>query len=38
MNPIDLDLVKDDLADVVSGFLLQKTQKNPMVIPVLIGV
>jgi len=38
MNPIDLELVKDDLADVVSGFLLQKTQKNPMVIPVLIGV
>ena len=38
MNPIDLELVKYDLADVVSGFLLQKTQKNPMVIPVLIGV
>jgi len=38
MHPIDLELVKDDLADVVSGFLLQKTQKNPMVIPVLIGV
>ncbi len=38
MNPIDLELVKDELADTVSGFLLQKTQKNPMVIPVLIGV
>lgn len=38
MNPIDLELVKDDLTEVVSGFLLQKTQKNPMVIPVLIGV
>jgi len=38
MNPIDLELVKDGLADVVSGFLLQKTQKNPMVIPVLIGI
>lgn len=38
MNPIDLELVKDDLTDVVSGFLLQKTQKNPMVIPVLIGI
>ena len=38
MHPIDLELVKDDLADVVSGFLLHKTQKNPMVIPVLIGV
>ena len=38
MNPIDLELVKDELADTVSSFLLQKTQKNPMVIPVLIGV
>jgi ribonuclease J len=38
MNPIDLDLVKDQLTDVVSGFLMQKTQKSPMVIPVLIGV
>ena len=38
MNPIDLELVKDELADTVSGFLLQKTSKNPMVIPVLIGV
>jgi len=38
MNPIDLELVKDDLTDVVSGFLMQKTQKSPMVIPVLIGI
>lgn len=38
MHPVDLELVKDDLADVVSGFLMQKTQKNPMVIPVLIGI
>ena len=38
MNPIDLDMVKDQLTDVVSGFLMQKTQKTPMVIPVLIGV
>jgi ribonuclease J len=38
MNPIDLDLVKDQLTDVVSSFLMQKTQKTPMVIPVLIGV
>jgi len=38
MNPIDLDLVKDQLTDAVSGFLMQKTQKTPMVIPVLIGV
>lgn len=38
MHPIDLELVKDELADTVSGFLMQKTQKNPMVIPVLIGI
>ncbi|MCA9354264.1 MAG: ribonuclease J, partial [Candidatus Kaiserbacteria bacterium] len=31
MHPIDLELVKDELTDVVSGFLMQKTQKNPMV-------
>lgn len=38
MNPVDLDLVKDELTNVVSGFLMQKTQKTPMVIPVLIGI
>lgn len=38
MNPLDLDYVKDELADTVSGFLMQRTQKSPMVIPVLIGI
>ena len=38
MHPLDLDYVKDQLTDVVSGFLMQKTQKTPMVIPVLIGL
>jgi ribonuclease J len=38
MNPIDLDYVKDELTDTVSSFLMQKTQKSPMVIPVLIGL
>jgi len=38
MNPIDLDMVKDDVTNVVSGFLMQKTNKTPMVIPVLIGI
>jgi ribonuclease J len=37
-HPIDLDIVKDEITDVVSGFLLQKTNKTPMVIPVLIGI
>lgn len=38
MHPIDLDIVKDELSDTVSAFLLQRTHKNPMVIPVLIGL
>lgn len=38
MNPLDLDYVKDELTDTVSQFLMQKTQKSPMVIPVLIGL
>ena len=38
MNPLDLELVKDEVTNVMSQFLLQKTQKNPMVIPVLIGI
>ncbi len=37
-NPIDLDFVKDEITEVVSGFLLQRTNKTPMVIPVLIGL
>lgn len=38
MNPVDLDFVKDRLTDTVSGFLFTRTNKAPMVIPVLIGV
>lgn len=38
MHPLDLDYVKDELTDTVSGFLMQKTSKTPMVIPVLIGI
>jgi ribonuclease J len=38
MNPIDLDYIKKDLTEVLEGYLFQKTQKNPVVIPVLIGV
>lgn len=38
MHPVDLDYVKDQLTDKVTGFLMQKTNKTPMVIPVLIGV
>lgn len=38
MNPIDLDYVKNTLSDTVSGYLFARTNKAPMVIPVLIGV
>ena len=38
MNPIDLEQVKDEVTNTLTTFLLQKTQKTPMVIPVLIGV
>lgn len=38
MHPLDLDFVKNELTDTMSGFLMQKTQKTPMVIPVLIGI
>jgi ribonuclease J len=38
MNPIDLDYVKNNLSDVIAGFLFSKTNKAPMVIPVLIGM
>lgn len=38
MNPIDLDYVKSELADALAGFLFVRTNKAPMVIPVLIGI
>ncbi len=38
MNPLNLDYVKDELTETLSSFLLQKTNKTPMVIPVLIGL
>lgn len=38
MHPINLDYVKEELTEALSAFLLQKTNKTPMVIPVLIGI
>ncbi|OHA18346.1 MAG: hypothetical protein A2664_02550 [Candidatus Taylorbacteria bacterium RIFCSPHIGHO2_01_FULL_46_22b] len=38
MRPIDFEYVKDHVSDNVSRFLMQKTAKRPIVIPVLIGV
>jgi len=38
MNPINVDYVKENITDEVSRFLLQKTAKRPMVIPVILTV
>lgn len=38
MHPINFDFVKDNITDTVSAFLFQKTNKHPIVIPVLLGV
>jgi ribonuclease J len=38
MNPINIDYVKTTVADEVSKFLLQKTAKRPIVIPVLLTI
>ncbi len=37
-NPINIDLVKDAISDAVSHYLLQKTAKRPMVIPVILTI
>lgn len=37
-NPISVDFVKDSITDEVSKFLLQKTAKRPMVIPVILTI
>lgn len=38
MHPINFDIVKDNITDSVSAYLFQKTNKHPIVIPVLLGV
>lgn len=38
MNPINFEYVKKQLVDAVGAFLLQKTNKRPIVIPVILGV
>lgn len=37
-NPINFDILKDNITDNVSRYLFQETAKKPMVIPVVIGV
>lgn len=38
MRPINFDDVKNDLTDTVARFLFERTNKRPIVIPVLLGV
>lgn len=38
MHPINFEFVRGKVTDDVARFLLQKTAKRPMVIPVLLGV
>jgi len=37
-NPIDFEYVKQNISEQVSRFLLQKTNKRPIVIPVVLGL
>jgi len=37
-NPINVDFVKDNITDAVSKYLLTKTAKRPMVIPVILTI
>ena len=38
MNPIDIDMVKNNLTDAVARHLFQETAKRPVVIPVLLTI
>ncbi len=38
MNPINVDFVKENITDTVTKFLMQKTAKRPMVIPVILTI
>jgi len=38
MQPINFDFVKNNVTDAVSRFLFEKTNKRPIVIPVVLGV
>jgi ribonuclease J len=38
MNPINFDYAKNAVTEDVSRFLFQRTAKNPIVIPVILGV
>ena len=37
-NPINFDMIKNELTDTVARFLFEKTNKRPIVIPVVLGL
>lgn len=37
-NPVNFDMVKNNVTDAVAKFLFEKTNKRPIVIPVVLGV
>ena len=37
-NPVNIDFIKDNVTDAVTKFLMQKTAKRPMVIPVILTI
>ena len=37
-GPVDFDYIKKDLGESISKFLYQKTEKRPLVIPVILSV
>ncbi len=37
-NPINFDMIKNELTDTVARFLFEKTNKRPIVIPVVLGI
>jgi len=37
-NPINIDFIKENVTDAVSKYLMQKTAKRPMVIPVILTI
>ncbi len=38
MSPVNIDVVKDNVTDAVSKYLMQETAKHPMVIPVILTI
>ncbi|NBD73513.1 RNase J family beta-CASP ribonuclease [Patescibacteria group bacterium] len=38
MNPLNFEFIRKNLSDTLASYLLQKTHKHPIVIPVVIGI